>query len=314
MKGYSRVSFQSDAAACFLGLALGDALGAPFEGTRPVDQAEVEVLLASDSWLRWTDDTHMALALAASLISNDGCVDAEHVGDSFYTAWHDEPWRGYGGGPPRVFALVKEGSTYMAAAQQLYSGMGSAGNGAAMRVAPVAIACFPDAARTKKQARLQALVTHAHPEGADAAVVLAAVQHLALSTPRDQGLDVRKLQVDKSDLQSQGMQVALARLLDVVSTSEGPAPTRFRTSTRAVESVPAAIAIAAQHQGDVASSAMAAIHRGGDTDTVAAMAASIVGAHLGMSAIPDSLLSRLEQHDRIQQVVRHLVHVASGSA
>jgi len=41
------------ARGALLGVALGDALGAPFEGRHGIDPAAVDELIASDGILRW---------------------------------------------------------------------------------------------------------------------------------------------------------------------------------------------------------------------------------------------------------------------
>jgi ADP-ribosylglycohydrolase len=58
---------------------------------------------------------------------------------------------------------------------------------------------------------------------------------------------------------------------------------------------------------------------GGDTDTVAAMAGSIVGAATGARALPSDLLARLEDRVGIEQVADALAartwpHAAAGGA
>jgi poly(ADP-ribose) glycohydrolase ARH3 len=156
-----------------VGTALGDAVGAAFEGVAAPDVGELDARLAGADRLRWTDDTHMALALASSLIATEGRVDAQHLGDTFARAYADEPWRGYGPGPPKVFAEAARGKPYVEAATALFGGAGSLGNGGAMRAAPAAIVGYPDLEEVARTARAQAAVTHAHPEGQDGSVLIA---------------------------------------------------------------------------------------------------------------------------------------------
>jgi poly(ADP-ribose) glycohydrolase ARH3 len=130
----------ASARGALLGTALGDAIGAPFEGRRRVDDREVAALLAAGTPLRWTDDTHMMLGLADALTDRGGVVDERHLGDTFAARYREEPWRGYGGGPPRVFAMAARGTPYRQAAAALFGGGGSFGNGAAMRCVPAALA------------------------------------------------------------------------------------------------------------------------------------------------------------------------------
>ncbi len=118
---------------CLVGLALGDALGAPFEGAGPVDKKEVFAAAERRQILRYTDDTHMAIGVAESLMVWRG-FDGSHLAGTFLRNFEREPWRGYGLGPPRVFQRIKLGTPWDRAAEEIYPG-GSFGNGAAMRIA-----------------------------------------------------------------------------------------------------------------------------------------------------------------------------------
>ena len=93
-----------------LGTALGDAVGAPFEGWPTVDARAVRRWIDDEAPLAWTDDTAMTLGLARSLVAHDGLADLQHLGDTFASAFRAEPWRGYGAGPPRIFAAAERGT------------------------------------------------------------------------------------------------------------------------------------------------------------------------------------------------------------
>jgi ADP-ribosylglycohydrolase len=82
-----------------LGLALGDALGAPHEGGPIARTAWWALGVGKGGVLRWTDDTEMAVWLARSLIENRG-LDPDHLART----WAGEAdWkRGYGSGARRL--------------------------------------------------------------------------------------------------------------------------------------------------------------------------------------------------------------------
>ncbi len=168
-----------------LGTALGDGVGAPFEGHRHVMRDEVARWMDADEPLTWTDDTAMAIGLARSLIACDGRVDPGHLGDTFAAAYRAEPWRGYGAGPPQVFAAAARGVSYVEAAAAMFDGSGSYGNGAAMRAPPAAVVGHPELSAVADLARAQALVTHAHPLGQDGAVLLAVAVAIVAGTARE---------------------------------------------------------------------------------------------------------------------------------
>jgi len=78
---------------CMVGCAVGDALGAGcgvFCG-------------------RWTDDTHMMIGVAESLISSKG-FDGNHMAQTFVKNYKLEPWRGCAAGPPRFSGGLRLGS------------------------------------------------------------------------------------------------------------------------------------------------------------------------------------------------------------
>lgn len=276
-----------------LGTALGDAAGAPFEGRRHVGVDDVEVWLDADDPLVWTDDTAMTMGLARSLIACDGRVEPQHLGDIFASDHRAEPWRGYGAGPPQVFAAATRGTPYVDAAAAMYGGSGSYGNGAAMRAAPCAVVGGTDLDTVAKLARQQALVTHAHPLGQDGAALLAlAVAAVATgngSRPADCIAEALP------HVRTERMRAAAERGVEIGPTADVAEVVReLGHGISAVEAVPAAIAAFLGAPADPRAVLVRAVSMGGDTDTIAAMAGALVGAHVGAGALPDAALDRLE--------------------
>lgn len=291
-----------------LGVALGDAVGAPFEGARHVDAAEVERWLSSSRLLRWTDDTAMTLGLARSLVECDGKVDLQHLGDTFAADHRAEPWRGYGAGPPQVFAAAARGAPYIEAAATMFDGAGSWGNGAAMRAVPCAIVGGDDLDRVADLARTQSLVTHAHPLAQDGAALLAmAVAAIATSDHDDAQeriADVIPL------LATTEMQTAATLAVELGPTSDVPAIVReLGHGQAAVEAVPAALAAFLGAPGAPREMLIHAVALGGDTDTIAAMAGALVGARVGSAGLPRDLLERLEARKELAQLAVSLAEV-----
>jgi poly(ADP-ribose) glycohydrolase ARH3 len=296
-------------AGAMLGTALGDAVGAPFEGmARPAPDA-IAARLAGSAPLRWTDDTHMVLALAESLVVTGGTVEAQRLGEVFARYFHDQPWRGYGAGPPRVFELASGGMSYEAAAASLFGGTGSFGNGAAMRCAPVAVIGAPDLPAAAELARVQARVTHAHPEGVDGAVMLACMLCVAARVPLADPWPRATVDEVRSQLVTDVMGQRLREVVDLAAAADGPADlgSQLRTGVAAAESVPAAIAVFLANRRSPLDAIRAAVQLGGDTDTVAAMAGALVGAQCGLSGLPASLLDRLEARERIERAAQLLL-------
>ncbi len=295
--------------AALLGLALGDAVGAPFEGRRGISRDEVVTRITDDRPLTWTDDTHMAIALGRVLVEHGADrIDPQVLGDAFAAAYADEPWRGYGAGPPQVFAMARQGGSYVEAAGSLFGGSGSFGNGAAMRVGPVALAASDDVEHAERLARSQALVTHAHAEAIDGAVVVATTSVLgARSGPH--GSVVAAVIEAAARLPPGPVREATELLLDARDDRDRLLATAARIGTSVVArgSVPAAIAALLAAPDDLEDTLVTAVQLGGDTDTIAAMAGTMAAARLGPAGLPERLLERLEARDELAALSHELV-------
>jgi ADP-ribosylglycohydrolase len=153
------------------GLALGDCFGERFFG--PLDEVIPrleERVVPSAPW-PYTDDTEMALSLLEVLV-RCGSVDQDELASRF--AQRMSLARGYGAGAYEILTDIKAGKPWRSAARAGFNGMGSFGNGAAMRVAPLgAFFAAAPAATIVEQAARSAEVTHAHPEGIAGAIAVA---------------------------------------------------------------------------------------------------------------------------------------------
>jgi poly(ADP-ribose) glycohydrolase ARH3 len=302
------------ARGALLGTFVGDALGMPFEGAPPdavPERPEMEEARLGRG--TYTDDTQMMIALAESLVAC-GAVDEDHLAAAFLAA--HEPERGYGAGTRAVLRLLSEGVPAREAAGRVFDGRGSLGNGAAMRVAPVAVRFAADKGHLAEQAERSARVTHAHLLGVDGALVQAAAIGAAL-----RGEDVLAASHEAART------AELRHRLDAVATLLGhplpadhppggkqpsPRPTGVARAVEllgngsaAMESVPTAIYAALAH--DRFEDAVAfAVSCGGDADTIAAMAGAIAGARDGDSAIPARWLEALEDGPKGRSHVERL--------
>jgi ADP-ribosylglycohydrolase len=275
------------ARGALLGTFVGDALGMALEGASPAEvPARLEMLDARLGRGTYTDDTQMAIALAESLLDRGG-VDAEALGRAFASA-HD-PRRGYGAGTTEVLRLIRSGVHPHEAASMLFGGQGSQGNGAAMRIAPVAVRYANDEAALARAAQASARVTHAHPLAVDAAVSQAVAIAAALGDepPLDAALAAATTPELKGRLSAAG---------ELFGARPQPAEVGAALGNRSTghESVPCAIYAAAAYES--AEEAITfAIRCGGETDTIGAMAGAVAGARTGASAIPSEWLDALEE-------------------
>jgi poly(ADP-ribose) glycohydrolase ARH3 len=275
------------AIGALLGTFVGDALGMPFEGVA-ADQIP-ERLELEDARLgrgTYTDDTQMMIALAESLL-RCGAIDEEDLARTFHARF--DPARGYGGGTIQVLELWARGVDVREAASRVFAGRGSLGNGAAMRVAPVAVRFYNNTVALAAQARRSARVTHAHPEGIDGAAVQAAAVAGALD-----GRD--PLAAAQTAASTEAFRTRLEALATTTHDLQPGLlrPTAPGALSSAVATVPAAV-LAGTRSPDFASAVTFAIRAGGDTDTLGGMAGAIAGARFGASAIPERWIDGLEQ-------------------
>ena len=273
-----------------LGLAVGDAVGAPYEGLTHADiffqfgTPDKFVTNPSGDTLYYTDDTEMMIGVAETL-AECGHVDEPRLCRAFASNYHPE--RGYGQGARRVIEAMAKGKDYRTLAANIFPG-GSFGNGAAMRVAPVGLLFADSPDELWEQARQSALPTHTHPLGIEGAQLLAFATAWALhATAFDRKQLYRELLARATEEFRWHLSIA-AKL------KPGDSLSGLGSTLHAHRSVVTAIACFAATPGDFEMAISRAIGLGDDTDTVAAMAGSLVGAFAGVGAIPPALLAKLE--------------------
>ncbi len=289
-----------------LGVAVGDALGAPFEGSAPGSGSVLAAAAAPGPW-RYTDDTLMTIGLAESLLERNG-FDGVHMAARFAADYRAEPWRGYGPGPPRVFRLVDAGAPWKTAAQTLFGGAGSFGNGGAMRVAPAALLAFADPVGVTALAADTARITHAHRYGIEGAELQAAAVAALLRSPGEQALDGAALLAEvrgtaRSDVYRAAYD-AVAALLPAAPRQQVVAT--LGNGIEAFRSVPTALYAFLRHTAAFEEAIEYAVSLGGDTDTIAAMTGALAGARLGEDAIPAEWRERVEGGERLRALADEL--------
>jgi poly(ADP-ribose) glycohydrolase ARH3 len=286
-----------------LGLAIGDALGAHFEGQSQGSIARqyrtVEKLIEAPPYgeLSYTDDTQMAIGVAETLIKCKR-IDEFEICKRF--AANFQPQRGYGRGARIVLEAMVEGWDHRELAANLFPG-GSFGNGAAMRVAPVGLMFHHDDQLLWEQARLSALPTHIHPLGIEGAQVLALAAGLAARIDSfDRQAYFKTLSAACQLTEYSGPLERAARVADPRDLA------LFGNGIEASSSVVTAIASFGLTPESYEQTVGNAILLGGDTDTIAAMAGAISGAYLGQQAIPKHLLLKLEDRHQGRNYIEGL--------
>jgi poly(ADP-ribose) glycohydrolase ARH3 len=298
-----------------LGVAIGDSLGAPFEGVPHMGESALLPRAEEEPGrLCYTDDTHMTLGVADSLVAKRG-FDGAHMAETFARNYEQEPWRGYGAGPPQIFQLLRQGVPWNQTGRMLFSGTGSYGNGAAMRVTPVALAYHENLPEMLEIARQSALITHAHKLGIEGAALQAlSVALLLRETPhvRVSGFAFAELLISYANDASASLYIHKLREIKELLPDAAPLDVarRLGNGIEAYQAVPSALYSFLSHPTSLPEAVRYAISLGGDTDTIASMTAALSGAYLGESAIPLYWLKNLEAAERIGNLADALFDLA----
>jgi len=289
-----------------IGTGVGDALGAPFEGWSKVTLEKIEEVAERQEVLTYTDDTHMMIGVAESLIRTRG-FDGENMAHTFVKNYELEPFRGYGPGPPRIFRLIRAGKAWDKVAQELYHG-GSYGNGSAMRVAPIGVLYYDNPEILREVAHKSSQITHTHTLGKEGAAVQAYAIGLATNLEPP-------LAVDQDDFLAKLINYTQDRVYKeklnrikglLVEPDKARVTIELGNGIEAFNSVPTAIYSFLAQPDSFTQAVLYAISLGGDTDTIGAMTGAISGAYLGIESIPNSWKGRLENRFYIEELAERL--------
>lgn len=287
---------------CLLGLAAGDAVGTTVEFRPRGSFAPLTGMVGGGPFRllpgQWTDDTSMALCLAASLVECNG-FDARDQIDR-YCRWRDE---GYMSSNGRCFDIGNTVASALARFQRTGDPMAgstdpfSAGNGSIMRLAPVVMFYFPDLDAVTRYAVESSRTTHAAAECLDACRLFAAMIQRGLQGASKDEI----LLADRTSFTGADTIAAIARgdYLDKADSA-------VRGSGYVVQSLEAALWCFA-HTDSFEQAILAAANLGDDADTTAAVCGQVAGAFYGAPAIPAHWLERLALRWEIEQLAVQLM-------
>jgi ADP-ribosyl-[dinitrogen reductase] hydrolase len=263
------------ARASLLGLAIGDALGATVEFLTPSEiraRHGVHRKLTGGGWLHLrpgqvTDDTQMSLCIARSIVG--GGFSPGDIAQHFVT------W--YLSRPPDIGNTCRRGIARFMNHHTVHGppSEGDAGNGAVMRMAPVALATVADARLLESHAIDQAHITHHHPLSDAACILVGRMIQLALlghAMPRLRRLADALIADYPKFRYAPYHGLSTAFVVDTVQTV-----LHFLFSTSSFEEC-----------------LIATVNQGGDADTAGAIVGAIAGAYYGIEAIPRAWLRKLD--------------------
>jgi ADP-ribosyl-[dinitrogen reductase] hydrolase len=291
-----------------LGLALGDALGAPFEFMRahqvPNPVPTFELGWRGGSPGSTTDDTAMARNLMRSLAARDG-FDPHDLAARHVEWFRSEP-PDVGTLTRLVLSRVAHGEDASTVARDVWEQRGpevSAGNGSVMYCVPLGLAYANRPEKLFTLAPTLSALTHF--DGRCRTAVLAVTLSGASLVRGEEADDaVRTALTAVADHQG-GEE--LEYLVDAIGGSrpiDGP-DLGFCLFTAAAAFQPLV------RGGDFENELRRVVSLGGDTDTNAAVAGALLGARDGVAGIPSAWLEHLVDRDAIRYEAEALVELAS---
>lgn len=272
-----------------LGLAVGDALGAPVEfKARGSFDAVFEMQSGGPFNLKkgqWTDDTSLALCLGSSLVEKNGFDPYDQI--ERYQKWFREGYMSCTGNCFDIGNTTKAALLRYEENKEIYAGsiLDPATNGSLMRLAPIALFYYKSLEDTIKYAGLSSKVTHAPLNCIATCESLALFIHRALHGEskaeifRDSSIDLKK---SYEEVSGKG---------DALLCLEG-AMWCFYHSQNFDEGV------------------KLAVNLGDDTDTTAAVFGQLAGAYYGVEGIPSSMLNDLWDRPLITELALKLFNSA----
>ncbi|EDO43172.1 predicted protein [Nematostella vectensis] len=289
-----------------VGALIGDCLGSFYEAEsnvpiplkKVVEYTSKTIKTEKDGGVKYTDDSAMTRAICLSITESQD-FDDRNMAYHFTKEYFCDSNRGYGAGVVTVFnrlRTMKPDADFTLPAREQFNGTGSYGNGAAMRIAPIAL-YSTDLTMLKEYARRSALITHSHIKGVNGAILQACAVFEALhvnptTLEKNTFIDnliktAVELEESQTDNNSSKDKITPEKVVEV-----------FGNGIRAEQAVPAAIFSFLFNAESFQDCVNYAISLGGDTDTIASMAGAISGAYFGLEDhIPQLWVKKCEAVD-----------------
>lgn len=291
---------------CLVGLAVGDALGAPLEFMPREEIAatfgEVRDLIGG-GWLNvepgeYTDDTQLALAIAESIVRS-GRIEPPEIAARFVGWLHTGP-KDVGNLTRTAIRYHEQGVPWQEVGARIVAEFpgGSAGNGSLMRCAPVGLFHAHRPTALIRDSTIVSEITHANPLSVwgSVAVNLAIVEFLHGQS--------------EGAIERVAGQIPVHEVAETVRAAAKLPRRAIRSGGYVLETLSAAFWALAQ--GDTFEEVLvAAVNLGGDADTVGAVAGALAGARDGASAIPERWMRQLRDAEHLADLGLALHRLAS---
>ena len=304
-----------------VGLAIGDALGAPveFKPNSFLQANPVKDMQSGGTWGLnegyWTDDTSMALCLAASIIVTGKNEPLDQM--RRYAKWYKKGYMSSTGkcfdigNATRVSIEEFQHRSRASASQwdesELLRGLGpsdAAGNGCLMRIAPLALFYSRGMAKeVLKPTELSTIVTHGDQRAIDASKFFSFLVCSAV-----QGVEKKKLLEPNFFLENchQTLHPDVESIIAGSYKNKNGYADGIRAKGFVLDTLEAALWAFYRDEDSFEKGVLLVVNLGDDTDTVAAVYGQLAGASYGFQKLPERWRSKLFQCDFIRAMAFHL--------
>ena len=289
-----------------MGLAIGDAYGAPYEGGI-FEKTAWSIIGKRNGKKRWTDDTQMTIDVIESILKYRG-INQEDLAEKFSSSYH---WsRGYGPGAAKLLKKIKNGNSWKKANRTTYP-EGSFGNGGAMRAPAVGLYYCGESDQVIEQAAHRCSeVTHVNSFGIEGAKLISLVTAYACQGMRTEDILIHLLSRNSIEPFRLKLQKAAAYLrqdnLVPIKTVSSELGNGIEALNSSVTAIYAGLKFRDEPFEDLLEFA---IKLGGDVDTIAAMSCAIWGAFNGIDALPKNKLEGIEQNERLMLLATKFANI-----
>ena len=281
---------------CIVGGAIGDALGGPYEGLPGPVQA-------SQPWVT-SDDTQLTVATCDAIASSGDILPAE-IAARFVHLFRSKSLRGVGSTTLGALRALDAGAHWASAGIE---GEMAAGNGAAMRVAPLAFVLDPASEIDRQSLRDICRITHRNEEAYLGALAIVWAVRLVISQPWSPGSDLLISVAER--LSDSRVRDRLRSLAEDSDRDVVQLALEYGSSGYVVECLEAAL-WCFNRTDSFEDAILAAANLGDDADTTAAVCGQVAGAYYGESGIPGGWLGRLSMRSEIARLADKL-RMANG--
>ena len=288
------------ARGALIGLAIGDAMGAPTEGMT-IEQVRREFGRVTDlpADAAGTDDTEYAVLTALAILEHGSALTAEGVAAQWASAVREQRGGFYGAGFSEMVAIANlaAGVRPPDSGTQNYERWS---DGAAMRVTPLGVFAAGDAVEARRLARIDASVSHAFDGVYAAEAIAAGVATALVATTHREVVDAIVSALPRESWTTR----LVVRALEIGArhpSAEAAAPELYEEISLFhypwADSAPEALALAMglfeASRGDFMDAVIASVNIGRDSDTIAAMSGALTGAMCGLNGLPAEWIAQV---------------------